>query len=342
MAPTIVHQGGDAESTYTPGHLIAGLPNDWIVYSTPSGYQNKEGMRPWAVAFIRHSKASETNCEYVFWDGYDAHFDYETLCYLLANWVRVIFLRSQASIIDQPLDMGCNEMLDAQYNDAMNHWREKFPGVSFSSGFFNQVITEAWKNYLSSPNHTDVVQKAFANANIFPMIRRDPNIFTSKDIARAKICSPYITDEKDAETVKKMRHSLPDKENSSSTTVSFNQMPMTNVTVDTVSDNCNSDQYKFALRTAALDIIDRNLVTPAQDLRKIYLEIQANKSCRIPNNNGVAIKVSLKNPVFPTGSCVTAELLAILEARRLAKENKESEDKIKASSRQKKIIEDLH
>ena len=83
MPPSIIHQGGDADSTYIPGHLIVGLPKKWIVYCTPSGYQSREGMRAWAVNFVIHSKASENNCQYVFWDGFDAHFDFDTLDYLL-------------------------------------------------------------------------------------------------------------------------------------------------------------------------------------------------------------------------------------------------------------------
>jgi hypothetical protein len=63
-----------------------------------------------------------------------------------------------------------------------------------------------------------------------------------------------------------------------------------------------------------LDLIDRNVVIPAQELQKVYSEIQANKSCIIPNNNSSVITTSLKNPTFPTGSCVTAELLFKLEA----------------------------
>ena len=45
MSPSIIHQGGDADSTYILVHLIVSLPDNWIVYCTPSGYQSREGMR---------------------------------------------------------------------------------------------------------------------------------------------------------------------------------------------------------------------------------------------------------------------------------------------------------
>ena len=138
--------GGDADSTFIPGHLVAGLPNDWTVYCTPSGYQSKAGMRAWAVAFVRHIKVFESNCIYNFMDGFEDHFDFETLKFLYENHVRCIFFRSQSSVTYQPMDNGPNELLDKKYNDAISHWRIKHPCIPFTSGFFKEVIVEAWKN----------------------------------------------------------------------------------------------------------------------------------------------------------------------------------------------------
>jgi hypothetical protein len=272
MPPILIHQGGDKESTYIPGHFIAGLPENWLVYCTPSGYQNQDGMRPWAVYFVKHTKAAKDNCQYVFTDGFYAHFDVETLQFLLDNYVRVIFSRANASTIDQSMDMGPNKLLDTKYNDAMINWRNEYPGISFNQSFFNGVIKEAWSEYINSPNRIAVVQKAFKDANIYPMIEEITDIYTGKEIACAKLCSSFITDTKDAATATKIRNSLPDEENDGSTTVSFTSIPSTMVKVNTVSSSGDLKENKFTLRTAALDILDRNLVQPAQKLRKIYEE----------------------------------------------------------------------
>ena len=80
--------------------------------------------------------------------------------------------------------------------------------------------------------------------------------------------------------------------------MSYSKLPTTMVTVDTVSPNGVKKDYKFAMKKAALDIIEKKVVIPAQELRRVYEEIKANKSCRIPNKTGSAIQISLKHPIF--------------------------------------------
>ena len=234
-------------------------------------------------------------------------------------------------------------MLDKFYRNAMNRWREKHPGVPFSAGFFNPVIVQAYEDYISSPNRIQTIKNAFADANIFPMIVRTPGVYSDTDIARAKLCSLYIADELEAAKLKKIINSIPDIDNNiNNTTVSFNQIPNTAINVDNVSLNGDIEHYKFTVRTAALDIINRNLVTPAQQLHAVLQEMKSNKACRVPNTTASAIKISSKNPVFPTGCCTTDELLLDLHAQREAKEKKVIEDRIKSLSLDSKKLTDTH
>ena len=135
------------------------------------------------------------------------------------------------------------------------------------------------------------------------MIERTSGIYSYTDIARAKLCFGH-----------RYQH----------------QIPNTAIIVDNVSLNSDVEQYKFTVRSAALDIINRNLVIPAQQLQAVLKEMQSNRACRVPNTTASAIKFFCKNSAYPTGYCTMGELLLDLHAQGAAKEKKATEDRIKS------------
>lgn len=74
IPPTIVHQG-----TELSGDMQHGLPDDWILHSSPSGYMDRDGWFKTIDNFSKLSGASEGNPQFLFFVGHDSHWDSDAL-----------------------------------------------------------------------------------------------------------------------------------------------------------------------------------------------------------------------------------------------------------------------
>jgi hypothetical protein len=135
IPPLIIHQGGDDEKM--PAQFSYGLPDDWMLHCTQSGYNDHDGFKAICAQFVKYSEAGAENPQYAFMDAHESHWDSAAIDYFAANHVHLMFLRSNASIQDQPNDNGPNEMLGSCYTRAVAEWRTRHPGVKFTPLFFN-------------------------------------------------------------------------------------------------------------------------------------------------------------------------------------------------------------
>ena len=116
VPPVIIHQGGT--QTEFPAKFTYDLPDDWFVHSTPHGYMDKYGfnicMNSLASNILKRDGNNEQP-QFVFIDGYEAHFSNSALESAKAANIHVFILKGNDSINDQPADMGANAILEKNY-----------------------------------------------------------------------------------------------------------------------------------------------------------------------------------------------------------------------------------
>lgn len=187
VPPMVVQQ----VAVMTAAHAM-GLPSGWGVHNTDSGYMDQEGWLKYAKHFVdatSHGEAPTARRHlFLFIDGHDSHQSPEALQQLLDHNVHVLFLRSNASIGDQPNDNGPNAVFHAARSGARERWRASVgPAVPYNVTFANQVLAEAHAEYLgkSSP----VIVKAFKKTGIWPLVRAPANYGP----AAAALAAPFLT-----------------------------------------------------------------------------------------------------------------------------------------------------
>lgn len=99
MDPMVIRDSKD--DTYMSADKFMNLGPNFIVYTTPSAYNNHEAMGKWTDEAISFTKSTKLNPFFLFMDGHDSHFSYETLKKCFEAGFYIIFLRSNASITDQ-------------------------------------------------------------------------------------------------------------------------------------------------------------------------------------------------------------------------------------------------
>jgi hypothetical protein len=136
VPPTLVHEGGN--DTSMPAKFLHGLPDNWTIHCTQSGYMDKEGFRAVIDSLKRYGGVSDTNPLFVFIDGHDSHWDAKAQQYAKDSNIHMFFLKANDSVNDQPCDMGANACLEAEYNRQMEVWRRKFVTTTFNTMYFNE------------------------------------------------------------------------------------------------------------------------------------------------------------------------------------------------------------
>ena len=141
VPPTVVHQGVHQNLEHS-----FGLPGNWTIHCTPSGYMDRDGWLKSVKTFTHYAKATEGEPLFLFFDGHDSHWDADALDWLSKNHVESFFLQSQNSENDQPNDNGPNACFKACYMNAKEQWRESFGTTQFNVPFMNQVLNKVLRN----------------------------------------------------------------------------------------------------------------------------------------------------------------------------------------------------
>jgi len=111
-----------------------------------------------------------TNPKILFIDGHDSHFGFDALQYALNHGVYIIFLRSNASCLDQPNDNGHNCMFKHCYGIAVHEYQQKLgPLIKYSKSDCNAVLATAFANLLASKKYQPTIVNAFGNCGLFPL-----------------------------------------------------------------------------------------------------------------------------------------------------------------------------
>ena len=105
--PSLVRQGSQLSK-----FQALGLPSDWIVHGTPSGYQDRDGFLKVCTEFVEY--CGHKRPQYVFMDGHDSHFDSEALDLLASKHVNVFFLKLNNNEEGQPTMRRANQRQRAE------------------------------------------------------------------------------------------------------------------------------------------------------------------------------------------------------------------------------------
>lgn len=162
VPPTIVHQG--VEWTSDMGF---GIPDNWVVHSTPSGYMDRDGFVKTCSNFCQLNGGTPTNPQFSFFDGHDSHWAPEALDIMAHSNTHPFFLKAGNSTRDQPNDNCPNCCLRACYNAAKDEWDEMFGNIKFNPPHFNSVFVKAWESFTTKA--APIVKSAFQKTGIHPL-----------------------------------------------------------------------------------------------------------------------------------------------------------------------------
>jgi hypothetical protein len=91
-----------------------------------------------------------------------------------------------------------------QYNMRYNQWRARYPGVPYDAAWFNEVIAQAWEDFVTDGGTEELIVKAFCKTRIYPLVDvlDEGTELTDADKRNAKLACIFATDERDQATLK--------------------------------------------------------------------------------------------------------------------------------------------
>ena len=297
IPPVIVHQ-----SATLSADLLLGVPGDWIVHCTPSGYMDRDGWWKAIQQFCKLSGAHAGNNQALFFDGHDSHWDADALDMMSHNFVHGFFLKAGDSVNDQPNDNGFNAKAKSIYNDEKALWDEEYVTTPYSPPMMNKVMVKMWSRLSCEAGNT--IKHSFAVTNLLPL--KPPS--TTEAAAHACVSAMQIGTGRKSTELSVIRERV---------------MAPVQLLIKTTTDPHviirarNNESRNLLIRSAAYQIINKTTVIPAQKLKDAMQEIADSKKVAIPKKT--IPTATRMNPDSSTGLYITAELRA--EAR-IVSENK--------------------
>ena len=309
MPPVVVHQGGS--ETEMPANFSLYLDASFGIHATPSGYMNRVGFRAVAEQFVKFAEPRADRPQYLFIDGHDSHFDYEALCFLIENHVRVFFLKSNDSINDQPQDNGMNKCLRSYYDKRYNQWKARTMVVPYSPVWFNKVFTVAWNDYLSNPKLPQLIRTAFQITNLYPMPKKvDSESMSVQN--RAKLCEAFLQSDSERNAIQQYKGEFETMDalvkSSYSEVKAVSVMELENV----VTPEGDRHTFRVVVDAALMKTIQTSHIMPAQELRDVLAEAGEGKGVRVEKG----ALGCCQNPSTVTGLACTATTMERIEEAR--------------------------
>jgi hypothetical protein len=168
--PLIIHQGGEGDTIR--GDYLDGLPEDWFVHATPSGYMDQKGFGLVCHSLVQHCRVRRGYPKFLYVDRHESHWCSLCLRFLREHHIYMVFLKAHDSTNDQPNDIGNNAQVQCQYKWAVNEWMNRYAGAVevLSAPYFNRILVTAWNSFLADPRTPDITRRAFEASGLHPMI----------------------------------------------------------------------------------------------------------------------------------------------------------------------------
>jgi hypothetical protein len=309
IPPTVVHQGTDVTADF-----FLNLPNNWVCHATPSGYMDRDGWFKTVTNFVHLSGASESNPQYVFFDGHDSHWDSDALEYMVENNANPFFLKAGDSEKDQPNDNGPNCSIKGCYNDAKAEYDEKWVTVmQYAPAQMNMVLTQMWRRFLIKA--APVIISAFSKTKICPLL---PPSDDQQYAAHACTASLQCASGKKAVELELMRQEV----------MAPVQVKMTRTSEECVILRAKCETSRnLVIRSVCFDIVNRTMVVPVQELKAVLQEQTKAKETKL---GSLSVDTqSRENPDTSRGLYVTAAILRQAKLVQEAKQQKKEHDEAK-------------
>lgn len=149
---------------------FANLLDDFCVMVSESGYNTREDFYLWIRWFVAFMDVKRGNPFFLYIDGHDSHWAAEMHQFAFDNYLFIIFLRSNASITDQPNDNGANAKFKSCYDIEYAIWRDQYSiACPLSRGFMNKIISSAYTRMQNDRRLVSCIVKAFKITRCFPL-----------------------------------------------------------------------------------------------------------------------------------------------------------------------------
>ena len=208
------------------GDLVLGLdcvPGIRInVGWTTSGYNDRNIYNHFSHELVESTGAKINDPRFHYEDGHMSHLCPEAIKRNLDNGLYNIYLVSQNSTNDQPMDNGPNAQIAACINEQMGLWQIRYPTLTMNQSFINEVVVKALKQYYELPNRVETIKKAFEKTNMFPIVNFwtldysditdsvKSNIVLLKSLKdRVNLCISYVDDSEDLRRLRLISDFMP-------------------------------------------------------------------------------------------------------------------------------------
>ena len=289
LPPVVVHKGAEQTADF---HY--GVPADWLIHHSPSGYMDRDGWYKVVRMFTKLSGASKGNIQILFYDGHDSHWDADALDIMATSFVQPFVLKAGNSENDQPNDNGSNAKLKSCYNERKSKWTRKFLSHPFSPAHMNTVIVAAWSDFLL--DSAGIIRRSFFKTKLCPL---QPPSADNKYLGNACVASLQCGTGKKSKELEIMIHDkfAPAKFSSKRTCDEI-----------IIMRSQRNFSRNILIRSAAYDALYKTVVIPAQELKDIQQEIDSQRKIRITKQMN-PLKTRM-NPDSSSGIYVAGEARA--------------------------------
>ena len=111
----------------------------------------RDGWYKSICLFIQRSGDHSSNTQILFFDGYDSHWNANTMDLMYTNSGQGFFLKAGDSDNDQTNENGYNVQTKSIYNEEKGIWDEQFVSTPFTPAMMNKVIAVTWGDYNVKP-----------------------------------------------------------------------------------------------------------------------------------------------------------------------------------------------
>ena len=225
----------------------------------------------------------------------------------------IFFLRSQASMDDQPNDLGPNACFKSCYKDALADWHERNPNVEMIAPLLNVVIVDAWSRFVK--RCARAIESGWRKAGLEPY---DPLAFKrlpGNGAAAAAIADPAPPETRvhdDARVVKDALDKHSKKFASTLANTVNEKLPeavcdseLRAQVMKEIREAAKAGVRSAMLTVTAIATFQKSFVRPAQEIADELKTIRADKK----RKTSTATTELLTNPSTTAGRHVTAQLL---------------------------------
>ena len=141
LNPMLILQGGKDITA----DKITVLDERFMVSQSESGYLDAPSFYGFIESMVHQLDCSRANPAILYLDGYDHHWDHQSLKLASDNFLYMRFIPSHLSHLAQPLDLHFNAIAKSLYKKQLERFRLRYGNlVPMTPRLFSQMISNVW------------------------------------------------------------------------------------------------------------------------------------------------------------------------------------------------------